>query len=282
VLAARCQALERDNAILREEVELLRATPDATPSSATIQVSELTLALRRVSDQLLQSEDALREQSQQLTQALNAEKRAQYEGQEALEAVRAARTREQEAMAQLREVKTELVKKEEERKMSDLVVREYADLVRNMEGRASVSVPTVPNSVPSNSTESPVSSNGPGHEASHSRSASVGNAAVWSASDETLNGPKGVPNTNSTKLIESMNEGRAGLQRLLADFHAHTEKLEQEIAGLYGGMEEMAVKLNASEKAAAEDQQELSRVQMELDKALRSDKSATYMVERYM
>ncbi|PVG02896.1 hypothetical protein CPB86DRAFT_779767 [Serendipita vermifera] len=282
VLAARCQALERDNAILREEVELLRANPDATPSSATIQVSELTLALRRVSDQLLQSEDALREQGEQFKQAINAEKRAQYEAQEAMEAVNAARAREQEAKAQLREVKTELVKKEEERKMTDLVVREYADLVRTMEGRASVSVPAVPNSAPANSAEIPVASNGPEKEFGHSRGPSVGNGAAWPSSNETLAGPQGVTGTNSTKLIESMNEGRAGLQRLLADFHAHTEKLEQEMANLYAGMEELAIKLNASEKASMEDQQELARLQSELAKAVWSDKSAATMVERYM
>ena len=48
----RTQDLENENTRLREEIAVLRATPDISPHPEAIQVQELDLAQRRLLDQL--------------------------------------------------------------------------------------------------------------------------------------------------------------------------------------------------------------------------------------
>ena len=63
---------------------------------------------------------------------------------------------------------------------------------------------------------------------------------------------------------------------------SQTEKLEKEVARLHEELATTQSKLGSAEKAANQDRTELGRVQSELAKALREDKSAAKMVERYM
>ena len=53
----RAHVLERENAMLKEEVLILRTHPDSAPHPAALQVPELTLALRRLSDKLTLTEE---------------------------------------------------------------------------------------------------------------------------------------------------------------------------------------------------------------------------------
>lgn len=253
----------------------------------------MTLALRRLSDQLNSSEDALRDQAEQITRAHSARSQAKHEIEAAHKMVTRIRVREEQALDKVRELEFDLKKKEEERKMADLVVREYADLVRTIEGRGSLSSTSTltSHSNPSGvkgDADSSVNGDikgGGGHR--HQSSDPPTSGEPWSKEtlvDSTANGIAMPPsNSNArTKPIDSLHEGRAGLQRLLTEFHEQTEQLEEEIARLHGERELLEMKLAVCEQVAADEHRELADVKAELANALRADKSAAKMVERYM
>ncbi|KAJ4489286.1 hypothetical protein C8J55DRAFT_504799 [Lentinula edodes] len=147
--------LERENALLKTELATLRANPhpDLSPTShpAVLQSQELTLSLRRLSDKLSLTEQTLLERTTELTHVASelAKSNLIIEGAYAL----AARTRGREEDGKVRERALEMKIRElkEEVKMEDLVVKQYADLVRSLEGRNS-SVNTEPTSMHNNSS----------------------------------------------------------------------------------------------------------------------------------
>ncbi|KIM31761.1 hypothetical protein M408DRAFT_327200 [Serendipita vermifera MAFF 305830] len=296
-LATRCNGLEQENILLQKEVKFLRSNPEtsAASSSASLQISEMTLALRRLSDQLNSSEEALRNQAEQLTRANGARSQARHEVEAAHKLVTRIRAREEQALERTKALEFDLKKKEEERKMADLVVREYADLVRTIEGRASL--PSQPGLDPDSTESDPTNgdiSNPKGndnHDGHHRRGSSNSSSrgGPWSQSKETLasmgvngNGSVHSGQKTRTKPIDSLHEGRAGLQRLLSEFHEQIERLEGEIAKLHGEKETMEMKLAVCEEVAADERRELADAKAELANALRADKSAAKMVERYM
>ena len=63
-------ALEQDNALLQAEIQFLRSIPDSSPTTATIQVSELSLALRHVQDKVRLGEEELKSVNEKLGLAL--------------------------------------------------------------------------------------------------------------------------------------------------------------------------------------------------------------------
>ena len=132
-------ALERENARLNEEIQELRANPDLTPHPSAAQVPELTLALRRLSDKLSYAEDCLQARETELAQVQNELIQARSDAAAALAFADQARTQEEECRSRERELLRKTRAAEEERQLADLVVREYADLVRTLEGRRSKS-----------------------------------------------------------------------------------------------------------------------------------------------
>ncbi|KAG6864679.1 hypothetical protein C0991_007921 [Blastosporella zonata] len=131
--------LERENDVFRAELAVLRAHPhpDGAPQAhpAVAQAQQLTLSLRRLSDQLSLTEAALSERTTQLSHATAEVSKAKITAEAAYEL--AARTRGREEAGKLRELELEWKVKaaEESVKMSDLVVNEYADLVRSLEAK---------------------------------------------------------------------------------------------------------------------------------------------------
>ncbi|KAG6895604.1 hypothetical protein C0992_000419, partial [Termitomyces sp. T32_za158] len=132
----RATYLERENEVLRNELAILRSHPhpDVSPQAhpAVEQVQQLTLSLRRLSDKLSLTEAALLERTTQLSHVAADASNAKMTAEAAYEL--AARTRGREEMGKLRELELEHKVKaaEEAVKMSDLVVKEYADLVRSL------------------------------------------------------------------------------------------------------------------------------------------------------
>ncbi|KAG6872405.1 hypothetical protein C0995_009995, partial [Termitomyces sp. Mi166 len=133
----RATYLERENEVLRTELAILRANPhpDASPQAhpAVAQVQQLTLSLRKLSDKLSLTEAALLERTTQLSHTTAEAGKAKLTAEAAYEL--AARTRGREEAGKLRELELEQKVKaaEEAVKMSDLVVNEYADLVRSLQ-----------------------------------------------------------------------------------------------------------------------------------------------------
>ncbi|PBK78883.1 hypothetical protein ARMSODRAFT_1078347 [Armillaria solidipes] len=140
--------LERENALLKSELSVLRANPhsDASESHpAVLQSQELTLSLRRLSDKLSLTEDALLERTTQVTEA-NAELAKAKDAAEGAYALAARiRGREEEVKVRERDLEKRLREAQEHSKMSDLVVSEYADYVRSLDGRTSMSPRLPPN-----------------------------------------------------------------------------------------------------------------------------------------
>ncbi|KAG8859254.1 hypothetical protein FRC20_011841, partial [Serendipita sp. 405] len=267
-VVTRCSALEQENALLRAEVALLRSVPEAEVPTSAIQVSELTLALRRVSDQLNLSEDSLRDQTEQLSRALSAKSQAKHELEGAYAIAARARGREEEAKTRTRELELEVKKKEEEGKLADLVVREYADLVRTIEGRSRLSVSQPP----------PVVEGGTHEGSIHSQESSAGSSGAYSHSRQ----PSVQTDLSGAKPIDKLNEGRIGLQRLLSEFHEQTEKMEEQMARLHGEVETLEMRLRSREQTLADTVTELGDARSKFATAVREDKSAAKIVERYM
>ncbi|EGN95848.1 hypothetical protein SERLA73DRAFT_19762, partial [Serpula lacrymans var. lacrymans S7.3] len=242
----RIHILERENAHLTEEITLLRAHPDITPHPASLQVQELTLALRRVSDKLDLAEDALLTRTAELASVRSDLVKAAQDVEGAFELAARMRAREEESKVRERDLEIKARAAEEERKMADLVVQEYADLVRSIEGR-----PGSNSSLPSSLHA--LHTNGLAHSSS-----------------------------SNVTLVDSLHEGKSGLHKLLTEFNSETEKLEAVISQLQGKVSVLETKLESEQKTSKRDRFLLSHAQTELDKARMDDNTAAKMVSRYM
>ncbi|KAA1469298.1 hypothetical protein DENSPDRAFT_795806 [Dentipellis sp. KUC8613] len=232
----KAQALQRENAALREELAALRAHPDTSPHPAELQVPEMTISLRKLSDKLTETEQTLSTRTSELANALGDLNKLKQEVAGAYLLSSEWRKKEELSKARERELARKVKAAEEEREMMDTVVQQYADLVRTLEGRKS-------------------------------RTSGV---------SHTENG------TTNAALEETLKDGKSGLQRLLEEFNAETEKLEQEIGRLHGELAIVESKLEAQTRSAEDDRQRMAEAQTELEKHKADDSAATKMVSRYM
>lgn len=125
--------------MLLSELATLRAHPlpsHGSQSDAYL-VQELTLALRRSSEKLDLTEHTLAERTAELIGARNEALKAKHEADGAYKLAVSARAREEEGKVREREINARLRATEEERRLIEGVVHEYADLVRSLEGRKS-------------------------------------------------------------------------------------------------------------------------------------------------
>ncbi len=125
--------LKHENALLKSELKLLNPHSDISESHPA--VLQLTLSLKMLSDKLSLTEDALPERTTQLTHA-NAELTKATDAAEGAYALAAEGGR-----STVRERDLE----KQYNKMSILVVSEYADYVRSLYGRTSMSPRLPPN-----------------------------------------------------------------------------------------------------------------------------------------
>jgi hypothetical protein len=136
----RLERLERENDILKSEIATLRAHPhpdvslQANPS--VLQVQQLTLSLRQLSDKLSFAEDALLARTTELAHARGEVARARLVVDGAYELAARTRGREEAGIVRATELEWKVKAAEEAMKMSDLVVNEYADLVRSFEAKS--------------------------------------------------------------------------------------------------------------------------------------------------
>ena len=230
-------ALERENARLYEEIQELRAHPVVTPHPAALQVSELTLALRNLSEKLTHAEEALLAKTNDLIKTQNEVLRAQTVAAAAHAQADYARAREEEVRARERDLERKVRAAEERCRLSDLVIEEYAALVRKLEGR-------------------------------RSKSPSSG-----------IPEQKGDPNA---LLLEPLAEGKLGLQRLLEETNAETDRLSSEIRRLQVENESLKAQVEAEGQAAYVNQKKAAERQIMLWSYEGNDWSASKMVARYM
>ncbi|KAH9981756.1 hypothetical protein BJV74DRAFT_74892 [Russula compacta] len=266
----RAQALERENAAARAELAALRAHPDSTPHPAELQLPELTLALRRASDKLTLAEDALRARTAQFVDMQGATSRAHYAAESAFGVAAAARAREDDALERERGLALRLRTVEEEGRLMDRVVREYADLVRTLERRQSL---------PVSSSSSSLSSSPPPPTPPPKHSPAPAPASRTHASNGRSLGQQ---DRSGTSIFGALQEQRAGLNRLAEEFEGVNEALRDEIGRLQVDVEGSRAELDAERKAAEEERLRLSNALAELERLKHDDNAAAKMVSRYM
>lgn len=128
--------LERENDLLKAELAVLRASPhpDSTSASQT-HVQELTLSLRKLSQKMSLTEEKLLQSTTAIVSAQADSMKARAALEAAYELGARVRGREETGKAKERDLEWQIRKLEEQLKMSDVVVGEYAALVRGMEAR---------------------------------------------------------------------------------------------------------------------------------------------------
>ena len=222
------------------------------PSNSTVeQVQQLTLSLRRLSVKLTLTEDALSSKTTELVQA-NAELvKARLAAENAYEVGARVRGREEAAKIREHELEWRLKSAEEEKKMSEVAVGEYADLVRSMEARMNLG-----------STSTLVSPDG----------AKVEEDTAKPHSSDT----PGVTPANS------LVEGKLGLKRLLSEFQSDTEELQRQLGQLRGELEIVKSTHEAERKGTHLLHLDLAKAQTELQLLRIDDNTAARMVSRYM
>lgn len=132
-MSAQSKLLEAENARLKQEITFLRDNPE--PTHAPRQVTELTLALRRISDKLSHTEGNLVQRTTELAQAMSEKTAMQHEVDRTRADADRIRQREFESRSHETELQRKCQAAEAEARMADAVVMEYADLVRSLEGR---------------------------------------------------------------------------------------------------------------------------------------------------
>lgn len=132
---AHSKLVEVENTRLKQEIAFLRENPE--PSHAPRQVAELSLALRRVSDKLSHTEGILHQRTTELAQAISEKLGLQLEADATRAEADRIRQVEFDSKSRERDLQRKCKAAEEEARMADLVIMEYADLVRSLEGRIS-------------------------------------------------------------------------------------------------------------------------------------------------
>ncbi|KIY49050.1 hypothetical protein FISHEDRAFT_28739, partial [Fistulina hepatica ATCC 64428] len=248
------QHLRRDNELLTAEVETLLALSAAlptppTPHPAESQAQQLTLALRQLSDKLSLAESSLVKLTHDLLSAHAEATRARRAEEQAYALAARARGREEDAKAAQRSLERILRAKEEELRMADRAMGAYAELVRGMEGRRSSASHTPP----------------PYHE---------------SSGDEADGTDK--EKASSMSPLDSLEEGKRGLNRLFVEMSDEHERLEVELARLAGQLEDEQARAVAEAQGAADERELRAAAEGELARLRADDTTAAKMVSRYI
>ncbi|KAF8176771.1 hypothetical protein BJ912DRAFT_908972 [Pholiota molesta] len=143
-LHERAVHLERENDLLKAELAILRANPHPTDgvndSDARSQVQDLTLALRRLSHKLSSTEDALLSKTTELINVQVEAIKAKAAADGAYELGARVRGREEAGLAREHHLQDKIVQLEEDARIMDIALKEYAALVREMETTKSTHV----------------------------------------------------------------------------------------------------------------------------------------------
>ncbi|KAJ2925718.1 hypothetical protein H1R20_g11375, partial [Candolleomyces eurysporus] len=242
----RIQHLEQENKALKDELAILRQTPhpDTLPQShpAVPQVQQLTLSLRKLSDQLSSTEEILLQRTNELVNAKSDVVKAKLSEEKAYELAARIRGREQASKERQRELEWKLRSLEEQEKMSDIAMKEYANLVRSLEAKMGKGRPSTSSSGSRNSSST----------------------------------------ANAPTLEASFAESKRNLKRLMDDMHGEIGALHARVEELQSEKEGMVSELDAQAKSCEADRLAQSQAQFELDKLKVDDNTATKMVARYM
>ncbi|KAF8967352.1 hypothetical protein BDZ97DRAFT_2073691 [Flammula alnicola] len=246
---------ERENDLLKAELAVLRANPhpDASPttSDTQTQIQELTLSLRRLSHKLSSTEDELLAKTTELVHAHAETLKAKASADNAYELGARVRGREEAGKVREQDLERKIRQLEEDMKMADVVINEYAALVREMEAKSSATFSS---------------------EFGHS------NGSAQASADLEPGDVTSAPKFFATTLLES----KLSRERLLGQFQDNSEKLEAELYRVNAELEVATSQLEAEKKGNGAIENELGLTKTELEKLRLEDGTAAKMVARYM
>ena len=129
--------LQQENDLLKAELLTLRLSSTQTDAASTsnAHVQELTLSLRKLSHKLTLTEEALRQKTKTWITAQADVTKARIAIEAAFGLIDKLRAREEAQEVRAGELEMRVQKLEEEMRMSDFTIAEYAALVRDMEAR---------------------------------------------------------------------------------------------------------------------------------------------------
>lgn len=127
--------LQAENDLLKIELAILRANPVPSHKSEA-PIRELTLSLRKLSLKLSLTEEALLERTKALLNAQADVTKGQVVLNAANDLAAELQTREEAERARVKDLVLKIKKQEEELRMSNHVIEEYAKLVRELEVRS--------------------------------------------------------------------------------------------------------------------------------------------------
>ncbi|TFK19155.1 hypothetical protein FA15DRAFT_709245 [Coprinopsis marcescibilis] len=245
----RIQQLEQENRLLKEELGVLRSVPHPEGELATqsnLAVQQLTISLRKLSDQLSLTEQALLTRTSELNAAKDQVLRAKLAEEKAYELAARIRGREETLKQAERELKHRARLAEEQARMSDMAVNEYANLVRSMETKAGMRSSTATR---------------------HSLSSSIDASSAQ---------------TDAKSLSVGFAEGRGQLDHLIHEEFVEKEALKQELEQAYAQLAVLEARLGAQQKAVEQHRLAQSTAEFELERLRIEDNTAAKMVSRYM
>lgn len=187
--------------------------------------------MRKLSDKLTLTEETLLQRTTQLAHAQSELGKAEQDRAAILAAARHESLRLEESEHRERELHRKARAAEEERKLADMALEEYAALVRKLEGRPSKNI-----------------------EGDNAQLSPAANFA----------------------------EGKAGLQRLLAELNTENEQAASDLSKARSESELLRTQLDAERQRSEADRESLAKIILELDKYRADDNSAAKMVSRYM
>ncbi|KAG8944945.1 hypothetical protein FRC04_001297 [Tulasnella sp. 424] len=267
----RTKQLELENTRLSRELAVLSSTPDTTPHPDTLNVSQLTLAHRRLSERLSFTESLLLEKTQSLENVIRRAQTSITFAEQCRAVLEKVKSNEEAAKQKARElervVRSVLVEKE----FVERTVEEYAELVRKLERQKKASSVVMANASASASAI-----------LTPTRTTSDGSSPPSVISSIDLPAGPATPSSSNHSPSQNLETGRTGLNRLLSEFNSTTEALHQEISRLHSELEETKLNLDVERRANEDDRAKLALAIVELDQYKLDDKAAAKLVERYM
>jgi hypothetical protein len=129
-------ALELENRSLNDELATLRSNPLPSSSDSQESINQLTLSLRTLNEKLTTTESLLLQRTTQLSRVLDDLHKSQSSTDAAYELCSRMQSREEALKSHERDLELRVQLAEDQARMSERAVEEYADLVRTLEGRS--------------------------------------------------------------------------------------------------------------------------------------------------
>ncbi|WVO17567.1 hypothetical protein L204_105264 [Cryptococcus depauperatus] len=251
---------------LEREVEILRANPLPSPMPpASTVLSEMSLAHRRLSSKLDFTESQLSSTALQLAQAQQDVQRLTREREGDRAVINELKRVEDEKEEEVEWERYERKRIEEQKKLVDLALQEYRELVEKLDPKAT------PPPMPSQLTSLPLHN--------PSSALQVQNEKI---KEHAFNEVPTIAQSSTSEVISNLLIGQRGVQQLFDDFTDSLISKERQISSLQAHVESLENSLYTVKQQLKEETEKRVEAEGERDEKDREDRSAAHVIERYM